>query len=205
MYSRALVGKEKACGPDHTSTLETVNKLADILCNRCYKAAKLSSRQRLLFDSALLPKPNNHPQIIKLIDLCIWFPLCQPTLLAHLCRIFGWNGWDDLSVTASSYAVLDSLPRYNAYCDGCERDLDISTGRLGCKSCKKMDLCGGCFKKYELDGLKDVLKSCQNHHFLEMSKIGSENDANQIQVSVEQWLQELASDLKVREKNALET
>jgi Flp pilus assembly protein TadD len=27
MYSRALAGKEKAWGPDHTSTLDTVNNL----------------------------------------------------------------------------------------------------------------------------------------------------------------------------------
>ena len=28
MYQRALQGKEEAWGPDHTSTLETVNNLA---------------------------------------------------------------------------------------------------------------------------------------------------------------------------------
>ena len=31
MYQRALAGKEKAPGPNHTSTLDTVNNL-DILC-----------------------------------------------------------------------------------------------------------------------------------------------------------------------------
>ena len=30
MYLRALVGKEKAWGPDHTSTLDTVNNLGNL-------------------------------------------------------------------------------------------------------------------------------------------------------------------------------
>ena len=101
-----------------TETLDTVNKLGEVLCDWCYHATKSSTR---------LPESNNHPQIIKVIDLCIRFPLCQSTLLAHLCRIFGWKGWDDLSVTVLSYAVLNSPPHFNVYCDGCKRDLDITT------------------------------------------------------------------------------
>lgn len=59
-----------------------------------------------------------------------------------------------------------------------------------------MDLCSDCFSEYELDGLNDVLKSCEDHRFLELSKIGSENDSSETQVSTEQWLQDLASGLK---------
>jgi ZZ type zinc finger protein len=204
MYSRALVGYEKAWGPDHTSTLSMVNNLGEILHDWCYHAMKSSTRGGLLFDSTLLPESNNSSHMVKLIDLCIRFPLCRPTLLAYLCKIFGRNGWDDLSATASSYAVFRSLPSYNAYCDGCERDLNISTGRFICKSCKDLDLCSSCFKKYELDGLKDVLKSCQDHHFLELSEIGLENNPSQTQLLVEEWLQKLTSDLKVQERNAQE-
>jgi hypothetical protein len=120
MYKRALLGYEKAWGPDHTETLDTVNKLGEVLCDRCYHAKKSSTRQRLLLNSALLPKSNDSPHMVNLIGLCIRFPLRQPTLLAYLCKIFGWKGWDDLSVTASSYAVYGTLPRFNAYCDGCE-------------------------------------------------------------------------------------
>jgi hypothetical protein len=55
-----------------------------------------------------------------------------------------------------------------------------------------------------LDGLKDVLKSCQDHHFLELSKIGFENNPSQAQLSAEQWLQESISDLKLRGRSARE-
>jgi Zinc finger, ZZ type len=204
MYSRALVGFEKAWGPDHRETLDTANKLGDVLCDHCYHATKSSTRRRLHFGSALLPDSSNHPQIIKVIDLCIRFPLCQPTLLAHLCRIFRWNGWDDLSVTASSYAISSSLPRYNALCDGCKRDLNINTSRHVCKSCKDLDLCSSCFNKYELDELKDVLKICQDHTFLELSKMILENDSSQAQLSAEEWLRELMNNLKLRERHTLE-
>jgi tetratricopeptide (TPR) repeat protein len=90
MYSRALVGKEKAWGPDHTSTLAIVNSLGEILRDRSYECMKSSTRRRLLFDSALIPEANDGLHMIKLIRLCIQFPLCRPTLLAYLCKIFAW-------------------------------------------------------------------------------------------------------------------
>lgn len=202
MHSRALIGKEKAWGPDHTITLGAVYTLAEVLWAQCYKATKLAARQRLLSESAVSSGSTCHSQMIKLVNLCIQFPSSQPRLLAHLFKIFAWNRWDDIAVTASLYKVLDSLPSYDSYCDGCKRDLDITTGRLVCRSCMDLDLCSDCFEKYELDGLKDVLNSCQDHRFLDLSKIGLENNPNQTQLSTEQWLQELASDLKTREKNA---
>jgi hypothetical protein len=89
MYSRALAGYEKAWGPDHTLTLNTVDNLGEILFDQCYHAMKSSTRRRLHFDSAPQPKSNSGPHIVKLIDLCVRFPLRRSTLLAHLCRIFG--------------------------------------------------------------------------------------------------------------------
>jgi hypothetical protein len=136
------------------------------------------------------------PYVIKLINLCIQFPLCQPTLLANICKIFAWKDWDDLSLTASSYAVRGSLPLYDAFCDGCERDLGTSTGRFVCKSCKDINLCSTCFKIYEVDGMKAGMKTCQDHHFLKLSKIGLKGRANEVGLSVEQWLQELLGNMK---------
>jgi tetratricopeptide (TPR) repeat protein len=34
MYTRALQGKEEALGPDHTSTLSTVNNLGNLYANQ---------------------------------------------------------------------------------------------------------------------------------------------------------------------------
>jgi tetratricopeptide (TPR) repeat protein len=51
MYSRALVGKEKAWGPDHTSTLSTVNNLGLLY----YSQGKLEEAEKM-YSRALVGK-----------------------------------------------------------------------------------------------------------------------------------------------------
>jgi tetratricopeptide (TPR) repeat protein len=51
MYNRALAGKEKAWGPDHTSTLETVNNLGDLYADK----GRLADAERM-YNRALAGK-----------------------------------------------------------------------------------------------------------------------------------------------------
>jgi len=51
MYSRALVGKEKAWGPDHTSTLDTVNNLGNL-----YKSQGKLEEAEKMYSRALVGK-----------------------------------------------------------------------------------------------------------------------------------------------------
>ncbi|OQD80677.1 hypothetical protein PENANT_c033G02204, partial [Penicillium antarcticum] len=57
MYQRALAGKEKALGPDHTSTLDTVNKLGNLYSDqgKMKKAEKLYQRALVGRENALGP------------------------------------------------------------------------------------------------------------------------------------------------------
>jgi tetratricopeptide (TPR) repeat protein len=54
MYSRALVGKEKAWGPDHTSTLDTVNILGLLYASQ----GKLEEAEKM-YKSGSFPNINN--------------------------------------------------------------------------------------------------------------------------------------------------
>jgi tetratricopeptide (TPR) repeat protein len=196
LYQRALQGYEKAWGSDHTSTLDTVNNLGMLYYDRCYYVVRRSIWRKLHFYPALVPDLSYVPDMVKLVELCIQYPSCRTILLASLCGMFRWNGEDTLSILAFSFAVVDSLPHYNVICDGCQHDLGITTGRFACKSCKNIDLCKSCFGKYELDELEDILESCQDHHFLELSKSSTNGLIATTQSSAEQWLQELLSNLK---------
>jgi hypothetical protein len=44
--------------------------------------------------------------------------------------------------------------------------------------------------------MKAGLKTCQDHRFLELLKIGLEGKANEVGLSVEQWLQEQPGNMK---------
>jgi tetratricopeptide (TPR) repeat protein len=57
MYERALQGKEKALGPDHTSTLDTVNNLGALYVNqgRLKEAAAMCQRALQGYEKALGP------------------------------------------------------------------------------------------------------------------------------------------------------
>jgi len=48
MYQRALAGKEKALGPEHTSTLNTINNLGNLYINqgRLVEAEAMYQRER---------------------------------------------------------------------------------------------------------------------------------------------------------------
>jgi tetratricopeptide (TPR) repeat protein len=55
MYSRALVGFEKAWGPDHTSTLDTVNNLGNLYADqgKLEEAEKMYERTLRGYEKAL--------------------------------------------------------------------------------------------------------------------------------------------------------
>lgn len=199
MYMRALQGCEKALGRDHTSTLDCVYRLGRLYHNRYLHAIRKSRLSSLSFYSSLTPATDPVSDIFKLVDLCTRYPSCRTVLLSYLCRIFGWINEDTLSCSAFSYQVSTVLPSYNAFCDGCNCNLCIATGRFACKSCEDVDLCRSCFKMYEMDELKDTMTTCQDHAFLELSKTSiTENALHTGRLPVEQWLQELGSILTLR-------
>ncbi|KAF2786019.1 hypothetical protein K505DRAFT_193517, partial [Melanomma pulvis-pyrius CBS 109.77] len=57
MYQRALQGKEKAWGPEHTSTLDTVNNLGILYKNqgKLVEAEKMYQRALQGYEKALGP------------------------------------------------------------------------------------------------------------------------------------------------------
>jgi tetratricopeptide (TPR) repeat protein len=191
MYQRALQGYEKALGPEHTSTLLTINNLGKLYHGRCYELVKKFALQKLRFYSGSMEDSNPTPDILQLINLCVRYKSCRTTLLIFLCSVLQWMSEDTLSLLAFSYGISGAIPQYNKICDGCRCDISESTGYFSCKSCKDVDLCGPCFARYGVDELKDIMVACQDHPFLDFSKTLPIEDA-------EQWLQELASDLKSR-------
>lgn len=98
---------------------------------------------------------------------------CRKTLLALLCGVLHWINEDTLSLLAFSYEISDVLPQYNKFCDGCRCDINTSTDCFSCKSCRNVDLCRLYFARYELDELKDIMSTCQDHSFLDFSKTSS--------------------------------
>jgi len=191
MYQRALQGMEKAWGPEHRSTLDTVHNLGRMYYDQCYELVKKSALQRLRFHSGLTERSECGSKIIYLITLCLRHKSCRTTLLILLHKVLLWINEETLSLLAFSYGVSDAIPQYNRFCDGCQCDIDASTGCFSCKSCKDVDLCRLCFSRYELDELKGIMATCQDHTFVDFSRTVTVEDA-------EPWLQELASDLKSR-------
>jgi hypothetical protein len=191
MYQQALQGYEKAWGPEHTSTLNTVYSLGKIYYDRCYELVKRSTLQKLRFHPGSMKDSDPTPDIIQLVILCMRYKSYRTTLRLFLCSALRWINEDALSLLAFSYRISDAIPQYNKFCDGCDCDISASTGCFSCKSCKDVDLCGPCFARYGVDELKDIMGSCQDHPFLDFSKTLPIEDS-------EQWLRELASDLKSR-------
>jgi hypothetical protein len=130
-------------------------------------------------------------KIIQLVSLCLRYKSCRTTLLILLYKVLLWINEDTLSLLAFSYGISDAVPQYNRFCDGCHCDINVSTGCFSCKSCMDVDLCRLCFARYELDELKDNMATFQDHTFVDFSRTVSAEDP-------EQWLQELARDLKSR-------
>jgi hypothetical protein len=191
MYQRALQGYEKVLGAEHTSTLDTVNNLGEIYHGRCYELVKKSTLQKLGFHSGLIEDSDPTPGIIQLVNLCMRYKSCRTTLLLFLCGVLRWINEDTLSLLAFSYGISGAIPQYNKICDGCRFEISVSTGCFSCQSCRDVDLCRLCFVRYELDELKDIMATCEDHPFLNFSKTLSIEGP-------EQWLQELASDLRSR-------
>ena len=185
---RALQGYEKAWGPEHTSTLATVNNLGEIYYDQCYERVKKSALQKLRFHSGLMKHSDCGSSIIQLVALCLRHKSCRTTLLSLLCKVLLWMNKETLSLLAFSHGVSDAIPQYNRFCDGCYCDIDVGTGCFSCKSCKDVDLCRLCFARYDLEELKSVMATCQDHTFTDFSTTVTVEDA-------EQWLQELARDL----------
>jgi hypothetical protein len=76
---------------------------------------------------------------------------------------------------------------------------DVATGRFAYQYGKDIDLCRACIERYELDELKELMGSCHDHNFFELSmaeaeEVGSTSYTSTV-LSVEQWLQDLADKL----------
>jgi hypothetical protein len=67
MYKRALAGKEKACGPEHTSTLDTVNNLGLLYAGqgRLEDAETMYIRALAGYEKALGPE---HTSTLKTVN-----------------------------------------------------------------------------------------------------------------------------------------
>jgi tetratricopeptide (TPR) repeat protein len=59
MYQRALAGKEKALGPEHTSTLQTVNNLGNLYKNQGKRKEAEEMYQRALAGYGKAPGPDH--------------------------------------------------------------------------------------------------------------------------------------------------
>ena len=60
MYRRALDGTEKAWGPDHTSTLDTVNNLGNLYADQG-KLVEAEEMYRRALDGYINTRGSNHP------------------------------------------------------------------------------------------------------------------------------------------------
>ena len=174
------MGYEKAWGPEHTSTLDTVNNVAALFSKRCYAAAKISRRNMVL------------AYIKQLADLCMKFPRSRLRLLDAVGRGFAWMGDDGNTAAAFAHQLALSSPECHAYCDDCGIDLTLGTGRLICKVCENGDLCRSCFEKLESNESSETLSLCRTHKFIDIVSSSSTDDAY-TGVSSEQWLQDLAN------------
>jgi len=138
--------------------------------DRCYELVNKSALQNLRFHSGSIKDSDPTPDIIQLANLCMRYKFCRTTLLIFLCGVLRWINEDTLSLLAFSCGISDAIPQYNKFCDGCRCDISESTGCFTCKSCKDVDLCRLCFVRYEVDELKDIIVTCQDHPFLDFSK-----------------------------------
>jgi tetratricopeptide (TPR) repeat protein len=76
MYERALKGKEKAWGPEHTSTLDTVNNLGIIYKDqgKFKEAEEMYNRALKGYEKALGP---NHPSTLMTLQNLSDLHKCQ--------------------------------------------------------------------------------------------------------------------------------
>ena len=77
-------------------------------------------------------------------------------------------------------------------CDGCEKRLSAGIERFVCRACIDIDLCDGCHKNYDIDGiLRESAENCQAHLFLAIpgeEKEALDSESKSVDVSVRQWL-----------------
>jgi len=201
MYQRALQGKEKAWGPDHTSTLSIINNLGNLYANqgKLVKAEQMYQRALRGYENACglehaltLDAMYNLGKVFKqrcyaaaklsasiavlayvkyLAGLCIKFPSARLALFDDVGRAFVWIGDDAKSAAAFAHQLALNSSAYNAYCNGCGTNLTVNTSRLVCRVCEDSDLCRSCFDKLESNGLGDVSSSCQGHKFLDLGGV----------------------------------
>ncbi len=143
MYKRALAGMEKALGPNHTSTLTTVNNLGILF----YEQTRLSS----------------------MINLTSKWGGKSVNLYGCLGRMLLQRA-DELSaqIAFQQQVILrDAVAVFvNIKCDGCSQAVTYDTQRFICKQCQHGDLCGECFKKHTSD--VSPIYTCLGHSFFEI-------------------------------------
>jgi len=92
------------------------------------------------------------------------------------------------SILGERHAVAgeSGIAHKGVSCDGCKDGVDIKGPRFGCGSCVNLDLCQGCFGKYERNELG--LERCRGHRFYRVRRVGESCLAPGER---EQWFEEL--------------
>jgi Zinc finger, ZZ type len=148
MYQRALQGYEKAWGPDHTSTLNTVYNLGLLYRERSYRHYIQQNRYKLRITWNSESRDTAREDLTRMIRLCLVFPTSRIIIFGIIGRMFIWAGQDtDAAIAFEQQIFHSSGINYhgNTICDGCANQLTLETKRFLCKACPDTDLCERCF------------------------------------------------------------
>jgi tetratricopeptide (TPR) repeat protein len=135
MYQQALAGKEKALGPDHTSTLNTVNNLGNLYADKgkLNEAEEMYQRALAGYEKALSPNHTSTLDIVNNLGNLYSDQVCWPCNYLHMMprllsvsrsrktasRVAIFGCWITVSslklvfinyITSSSYIVSLPLP-----------------------------------------------------------------------------------------------
>lgn len=211
MYRRALAGKEKALGPEHTSTLSTVNNLVHLYVDQgklaeaeqMYQRALANKERNLGPDRTTLDAINylgalycNQGRLTECIKLAIiWRESRSAHLFGGLGRMLLKHS-DELNAKIAFQQVIgyedDVMVHKNIQCDGCGFSITCTMTRFVCKDCPDGDLCRECLVKHKT-GVTRV-STCSNHSFLEITpekSSGMEPGCLMEETSRTLWLRDL--------------
>jgi tetratricopeptide (TPR) repeat protein len=199
LLARTLNGYEETLGLEHQSTLDIVDYLIGCYVDRCHHLVKKAALEKLHFQPKWVKQSNVRAYLTKLAQLCARYPSKRIHILGCMCKAFLWIGDETRSISCFMFLVFYTFPLYNAICDACQCVLGVTTGRFGCVSCKDIDLCGDCLGEYEVDDFKGAMEMCQDHQFLELSRINLSEFTSSFwggeSLSIEEWLEDLATSL----------
>ena len=161
---------EKALGPDHTLTLDTVNKLANLFCDQ-----------------------GRLPDMIKFV--CIWRRKCI-NLFGALGRLLLRNSDDSNAQVAFQHELIPhnggTRVFANIGCDRCGSSITYKTRRSVCRRCPEIDLCQECLIEHQT-GIR-AISTCLDHSFLEIASEGlidMQQSTTALETQTASWLRDL--------------